>query len=312
MEIVNADQLVKFDLTEAVIAKMSEEFFALKVESPDDLENYKKCDEARKLVKKHRTAVEARRKDLKEESLTIGRMIDGKAKELTAKLLPIEEYLDAQKKIVDDEIKRKEQEAIRIKQERLQSRQAQISAVKGFVSAPTLEAMTNDEFIFTLQSLTEAFNKEEARKKAEAEELEKLRAERLAVEEKLKQLAAENAKLEAAKLLAEQSTQKVTEAFQELSKSVEASAEKLSDFSSEIEKQAADVQDLFTVEAQISPALLEIEKDLAVKMTGKMITLDTEPIVVPAQTELEIIKIKFDTLEKCWYEIARLRGIEVL
>ena len=109
--------LKKYTITEADIAKMSDECLGLKVASVIDKEGYKIVKQARTSVRKARIVVETIRTGLKKESLEFGRGVDARAKELTALITPIEEHLLEQEQIVTDEELRIANENARLAQE---------------------------------------------------------------------------------------------------------------------------------------------------------------------------------------------------
>mgnify|MGYP001609035483 CR=1 FL=1 len=61
-------ELQKFNVADAVIAKMSAEYLPLKVKGLDDKEGLKKVHDARMVIKGKRIEVEKKRKELKESS----------------------------------------------------------------------------------------------------------------------------------------------------------------------------------------------------------------------------------------------------
>lgn len=89
---------------------------------PADEENYKKLTDAIRVVVSKRTAVDDKRKELKAGSLEFGRRIDGRAKEITAMLQPLEDTLKQWKKAVDDAIAAKEVEIEELKNKKKRER----------------------------------------------------------------------------------------------------------------------------------------------------------------------------------------------
>lgn len=154
--------LIRYDVTKADIRKKGKEYAALTFDTPA---NYEQGRRAIAVLRETRVAIEAKRKDLKAESLEYGRRVDSVASELTDLILEFEEPLKAKKKAVDDE-------------------KARIKAEKEAEEKRLLEEQVRAE--------REA---EEARLKAEREAEEaRVRAEREAEQAKL---AAERAALEA-------------------------------------------------------------------------------------------------------------------
>lgn len=115
-------QVVKFDVTEAAIAKMHDLYMELTVSDPKDEEGFRAVHDARMVVVKHRTGTEKRRKALKADALAWGRTVDSEAKKIFSKLEPIESHLAGQEKIVTDEKKRIKEAEERAFQEKIDDR----------------------------------------------------------------------------------------------------------------------------------------------------------------------------------------------
>lgn len=113
---------VDYDVTEAAITERRTRYAALTAETP---KGYEEVRLAIGDLRDTRVAIEARRKELKADSLDYGRRVDAVAKFLTAKLEEIEQPLKALKAAVDEQkeqAKRSEQEA------KLKAFQAQLLA----------------------------------------------------------------------------------------------------------------------------------------------------------------------------------------
>lgn len=182
-------ELQKFDFTEAAIAKLKEEYLPLKITDVNDKDGYKKVSEARKDIKKKRSSIENRRKELVEDSVKLQKAVNGRAKSLTALLLEIETPLEDQENWYEKEKERIDLEKERLEQEKIQSRINQLFSLGlafngnnysiGELSIDALEIKVyNDEqFSFFLSQAKSEFEKEQA-KKAEQERIEKLQTER--------------------------------------------------------------------------------------------------------------------------------------
>ena len=183
-------ELQKFNVADAVIAKMSAEYLPLKVKGLDDREGLKKVHDARMIVRDKRIEVEKKRKGLKESSLRFGQAVDGEAKRITGLLLPIEAHLENEESIVEKEkerlrleVEQKEQEKARIaEQERLAEIERQRKAEEEKMALIRKELdMERERQAEIARQQTEAQNKIIAeRKKIEDEK-------RLIVEAKLKE-----------------------------------------------------------------------------------------------------------------------------
>ena len=104
VEDVISTEIKKFNLADAKIAELKEQFKDLEISGVEDKDGYKAVSEAIKIVRTYRTGVEKVRKQIKEDYLKTGRAIDGEAKRLTASLEEIENPLKDKKQEIDDEI----------------------------------------------------------------------------------------------------------------------------------------------------------------------------------------------------------------
>ena len=104
VEEVISTEIKKFNLADAKIAELKEQFKDLKISGVEDKDGYKAVSEAIKIVRTYRTGVEKVRKQIKEDYLKTGRAIDEEAKRLTASLEEIENPLKDKKQEIDDEI----------------------------------------------------------------------------------------------------------------------------------------------------------------------------------------------------------------
>ncbi len=158
-------ELVTYPVTVAAIAETKAKYAGLSCDTPA---GYEEVRLAIAHVRTTRVAVEDRRVALKADALAYGRLVDSKAKEITAMLLEIEEPLKAKKAAVDDEKARIKAEAEAVK---LRALEAEIAANR-------------------------ARQEEEARLVREAEE-KRLAEERAAIEAERAKLAEAQAKLDA-------------------------------------------------------------------------------------------------------------------
>ena len=100
--------LVTYSVTEEQIAETKARYAALSCDTP---KGYEEVRLAIAEVRDARVAVEKRRVELKADALAYGRLVDSRAKALTALLVEIEEPLKAKKQAVDDEKARLRAEA---------------------------------------------------------------------------------------------------------------------------------------------------------------------------------------------------------
>lgn len=157
---------------------------------------YAVVSQARNVLRKERTQIEARRVELKATVLDVGRKIDKAAKELTAVIAPKEQELQAQIDIVDGrERTAKDAEA----QRKADALQAKVQALLnvGIAAMPLQVSLLSDEEYG--QMLATATAQKEAQR-LQREEEDRQRAEELRkIEEHQAIIRAEQEKLDAAK-----------------------------------------------------------------------------------------------------------------
>ena len=110
-------ELKKYNLPDAKIAELKDKYLKLKVKSIEDIDAYMACKSAHQEVKGLRVAIEKKRIELKASSLAFGKAIDTEAKRITVGISEIEDHLLKQRKVVDDEKKRLQEERERKEKE---------------------------------------------------------------------------------------------------------------------------------------------------------------------------------------------------
>jgi len=227
-------ELAKYSLSDAKIAELRAKFMPLKVAGIQDVKNYDACKTAHQEVRAIRINIEDKRKELKSKSLDFGRKVDTEAKRLTGHVLEIETHLLAQRKVVEDEAKRienerraaaqREEERIkREEEERLEGiRQAQAAKEKELAGKQAaideeIRKVKRDKEILEADK-QKAIEIEEAKKRAAEQakldaENEAKRKETEAKEkaEREKQVALDAQKAEADKILADQRAEREKE-----------------------------------------------------------------------------------------------------
>lgn len=204
-------ELVKFNLSDAAIAKMEAEYMPLRINGIEDKQGYNAVRTARLLVKGKRVEIEKTRKVLKEDSLAFGRAVDTEAKRITAKLETIETHLEKQESAIDEEKERLKAETERQRQEKINHRiNVLLSrkmiytgtgygyADKHFIFNSQVEQFSDEEFANFCITVDEDVKEDEA-KAAEEERLRKEEEERKAKAEeeaRLKREAEEQAERE--------------------------------------------------------------------------------------------------------------------
>lgn len=96
--------LAKYDLAGSKIDTMREFCASIYIKDAADKVGYKNANMALTKVKKTRTAIEAKRKELKAPILEVGKAIDAEAKRLTLLIEPIESALQAKVNVIDKEL----------------------------------------------------------------------------------------------------------------------------------------------------------------------------------------------------------------
>lgn len=190
--------LVTYAVTEEQIVETKARYAALSCDTP---KGYEEVRLAIAEVRDARVAVEKRRVELKADALAYGRLVDSKAKELTAMLLEIEEPLKAKKQAVDDEKARIRAEAEAAKRAAIE---AEIAAKRAEEEEQARLAREAEE-----KRLAEVRAALEAERAKLAEAQAALEAARKAEEERIEAAAREErARVEAAKK-AEEERQRV-------------------------------------------------------------------------------------------------------
>lgn len=199
--------LARFNLPLAVIEGLKQKYMGLKISDPKDRKGYEVVQAARMEVKAHRIQVEKGHKELKEAALKYGRLCDWGKNFLIAAIDPLEEYLDSEKKRIDDEIQAEKDRRQNEINERVARRVEALTAVNALPSIryEDLPGMDESDFQAHLSVATQKWN-EEQKAKAEAEaELSRLRKaeeerrvkEQAEMEAKAKEQAAREAVLQA-------------------------------------------------------------------------------------------------------------------
>jgi DNA repair exonuclease SbcCD ATPase subunit len=218
--------LQKFNLADAAILKMADEYLPLKTNGLKDAKAYTAVHEARMVVKGKRVEVEKKGKELRAEAIAFQKAVIAEEKRLIGLLSPIEEHLQAEEDKVENEKSRIKKEAEEKEAARIQARinvlfdygckfngihyymdslSLPVSRVK---DAPDEEFQ---EFCLKLQALIDAENdrkaEEEKKRKEEAERLAKIAAEQEVERQRLAAIAKEQTEKEA-KIKAEQEAER--------------------------------------------------------------------------------------------------------
>lgn len=309
------NEVITYSVDGASIAKFKEDFLALRVTSVNDQAGYAECHKARMEVKKKRVEVQKRRKELKQKSLEFGRAVDAKADEIVSQLEDIEAHLAAQQAIVDDEVERQKQEAVRQKAERLDWRLKQLNDVQsaGQYALSLITDMDDEIFSSLLEKARLVFEENQRRRHAERERLEQLEAERAENDKKLLEQQAETQRLQAElrekeRLELESAQQREWEAEasrKEAERKLEhekREKEHLVRENQEAEQRRADA-----AAAENTRVEYEAAEKAKAECAAKAAAEDAAEREIANRKMFNDIKQGFPTLPSAWVEIARLR-----
>lgn len=204
MELVPSRQKALTELKVlAALGRLHEKFR----DFPTDLtvrENYTFVQQGVAEIRTIRTGVEKRRKELVEDAVAWQREVNGVAKEVTAKLLELEEPMKSAKAARDEEVKNEREAKKRAEEERVDNLLLRVNAIRATVAVVAKESSVRiAEQIAELEDLEigEDFQEYRIRAKAAREEtlvqLRELLAAARAKEEREAELAKQEAKLEA-------------------------------------------------------------------------------------------------------------------
>lgn len=139
----------------------------INVTSEDQKKEMAEARTARLKLREVRIRVEKTRQELKEDSLRVGKAIDGAANIIKALIAPVEEHLEKQEKFAESLAKKR-------LQDRYAERVRLLSAFLSDLTVYNLETMADESFQALLdKSHAEHLAKQEAEKKAELERIEK-------------------------------------------------------------------------------------------------------------------------------------------
>lgn len=181
-----AGELRVFDPVTAGLEKTKQSASALVVKDKDDIEGYKLVKSFRKkTIRKLIRKVSDERKKVKRFYLEAGRAIDARAKEVTDELLAAEQICLDKEKVVEDEIKRIEEEH----KEKLKQRNFSLMKVGSSFDPEMVANLDDEEFQNMLKIETDRYNAEQ--EELEAERKRGVEAQRLLKVEQDKRAEAE-------------------------------------------------------------------------------------------------------------------------
>lgn len=182
-------EVVKYDLNEAEIAKMSSIYMSLTIKDLEDKEGLDAVHAGRMVMVKHRTSIDKLRKRTNEDAQTFIKTNNANAKKLLGLIEPIETHLKGEESKITKEKERIKAEEAAKEKERNEKRVSELFALNVNMPFFDLAMLSEDKYLGLLQSAKMAY---------EAEQL-RLAEERKAKEAEEKKLAEERAELEKVK-----------------------------------------------------------------------------------------------------------------
>jgi len=128
------NELVKNNVTDAVIGSLKQKYGTLRLKALDDKESYLEVKEAAKECAKIRNLATKVCKAGREEAVKIQKQWVAKEKEVVGKISEVEDPLDAEIKKFDDEVERKKQEEIKRKEQVYINRTQQLTKMGALYS----------------------------------------------------------------------------------------------------------------------------------------------------------------------------------
>jgi len=119
-------EVSKLDVNKAKLVALKKKYAKLDVKDLNDKEGYKALKDAKSVVRKVRTTVESKRKEIKEDYLEIGRKIDAAATEYKNDIVAIESIIDAKIEKFD---KWKEEAEAKEKQDKADKLEGRVKAL---------------------------------------------------------------------------------------------------------------------------------------------------------------------------------------
>lgn len=228
--------MIRSQFTEFIkqIDEWKDKAFKINITSPDQVFEIGEAKRAWTVVKNLRLSTEERRKNLKEDSLRKGKLIDGLARFVFDMIEPIEDHLEKQAKWVEQEEKRAQEQL-------LSERKELLSKYVEDLSPYNLSALSQDGFDALLADRKEAWEKKEAERiaaekvEADRKEAERIENERIREENtKLK----ESQDIKDAELLKEKKAREALEKAEQDRKDADAKAKQEADQKAEQDKLA--------------------------------------------------------------------------
>lgn len=270
------DALISYNVSEAAIAELKEQYGSLVVAGEEDKDGYEVIKRARIEVRTYRMAVEERRKELKAQFLEGGRKVDSAAKVLMEPLKALETHLVEQENIVAHAERRRQEAEAAALAELCRERFTKLQSVQGGAFTPDqLGCMSQEQFDKVFTDAEALYTAAQLKAQEDAKRLALLEQERKEQEAEQRRLAEENRKLQAQVI-----AQKEKELRDEQERTLQLQRE---------QKKAAD--------------LIEQQRQIEEAQRRKLLAEAAD------KEMMQHVMSKFDTLELCWTEIVRLRKL---
>lgn len=233
---------MQYNLTEAAIAKLKEDYDPALIPDTEQKgdEGYLIVHEKAMAIVKVRTAIEAKRKELKADALSWGRLVDSKAKELTEIIEAIEEPwkkiktdLDEKEAREAEEARQRELEAMKVIEEKVEQLKSATNDLVGKDVATLKERLATLSAVVIDESYGEYVEAAQFHKDTALTTLDSAIAERETFEEQQAQLKASQDALAAAQ-------QEIDDKAAKVQKELDEKAAELEKIRLANEKEAAD------------------------------------------------------------------------
>ena len=189
--------VVKLNVTDAEIARLKEEYMPLTIAGIEDRAGYKKVYEARQTVKRTRVSLVKHADELKEQAIAWQKKVNTEKGRVVGELELIEKHLQSEEDRIDGEKEAIRQEAERIEKARIQKRIDRLTEYGFAIDYTFVQNIGDEDFEKVVDNAKSEWLKEQDAK-AEAERLQRAEEARIKAErEELEQLRAEQAKAQA-------------------------------------------------------------------------------------------------------------------
>lgn len=208
-EMPAAQRMVRFNVTDAEIAKLKNQYMHLTINGLEDKDGYKMVYDARQEVKRTRVALTKYAKEMREDAQAWANKVIAEEKRVVGELKEIEAHLQAEEDKIEAEKERIRKEAEDRENARIQERIDALAQYGFAADYAQLKALDDDSFKKLLVHAENQWKEEQERK---AEE-ERLRLEELKwIEEQRKELEELRAKQKEAQRIIDEQNRAIMEA----------------------------------------------------------------------------------------------------